>query len=74
MGYIKVDGHKDLYRDENTGAIINFDSTSYEQYIQLRRNKKRIKQEQKKEIENLKNEINEIKTLLLEFINESRRN
>jgi hypothetical protein len=74
MGYIRVDGHKNLYRDEYTGAIVNLDSTSYEQYIQLRKNKKRIKEDQRKEIENLKNEIGEIKSLLMEFIHESRRN
>lgn len=74
MGYIRVKGHKNLYRDEYTGAIINLDSTSYENYIQLQKNKKRIKEEQKKEIEELKNEVSEIKSLLMEFINESRRN
>lgn len=74
MSYIRVDGHKNLYRDENTGAIVNLDSTSYEQYIQLKKNKKRIKEQQKNEIESLKNEVSEIKSLLMELLNESRRN
>ena len=30
---IKVEGHPNLYRDENSGAIINCDSTAYNQYV-----------------------------------------
>ena len=29
---IRVDGHKHLYRDEKSGAIINTDSHGYSQY------------------------------------------
>lgn len=74
MAYIKVDGHQNLYRDERSGAIVNFDEISYQQYISMKENKKRIKDKQKNEIEILKNEVNEIKSLLLELLNESRRN
>ena len=30
---IKVEGHSNLYRDENTGAIVNYDSAGYNQYV-----------------------------------------
>ena len=30
---IKVEGHSNLYRDDNTGAIINTDSAGYNQYV-----------------------------------------
>ena len=30
---IKVDGHQNLYRDEISGAIINTDSSAYNQYV-----------------------------------------
>ena len=30
---IKVEGHSNLYRDENTGAIVNCDTAGYNQYI-----------------------------------------
>lgn len=72
--YIRVDGHTNLYRDESTGAIVNFDDVGYNQYILSRQNKIKLKTEQKNEIENLKNEVYEIKSLLMELINESRRN
>jgi hypothetical protein len=74
MKYIKVEGHPNLYRDESTGAIVNFDDIGYNQYILNRQNKKKLKESQKNEIENLKNEVGEIKSLLMELLNESRRN
>lgn len=74
MGYLRVEGYSNLYRDENTGAIINKDDASYEQYINSRKNKLNNKMNQRLEIENLKSEVSEIKSLLMELINESRRN
>ena len=32
---IRVEGHKNLYRDEKSGAIINNDSTGYTQYKKI---------------------------------------
>ena len=67
---IPVEGHNNLFRDRNTGAIINKDNSAYLNYIKLRE----MKQKEKNEIENLKSEIDEIKSLLKELINESRQN
>jgi hypothetical protein len=66
---IPVQGHPNLYRDEKSGAIINTDTTSYDQYV----NSISSRSSHKKEIENLKNEVSEIKSLIRELINESRR-
>lgn len=74
MGYIRVEGHSNLFRDENTGAIVNLDNSGYDRYINLRKNKKDFKEKQKNEIQTLKNEVSEIKSLLMELLNESRRN
>ena len=57
---IPVEGHKHLYRDEKSGAIINCDTLGYSQYKQSR-NQKRI---QREEIDNMKKDIEEIKNLL----------
>lgn len=65
---IPVDGHKNLYRDENSGAIINCDSFGYSQYIKMRYEK----QKQKNEIDQIKKDINEIKDLLKELLNGSK--
>ncbi len=65
---IRVEGHPNLYRDEKTNAILNCDSQSYEQYM----NSLNIRTTQKQEIENMKNDIKEIKLLLQELINGSK--
>tara|TARA_Y100000114_G_C11687148_1_gene291655 strand:- start:6 stop:203 length:198 start_codon:yes stop_codon:yes gene_type:complete len=64
---IRVEGHKNLYRDEKSGAIINNDSTGYTQYKKIRS----AKLTQKSEIESLRAELDEIKSLLAELINKS---
>jgi len=67
---IKVEGHSNLYRDEDSGAIVNTDSNAYNQYVNSLNNRRKHKEE----IADLKNEINEIKSLLKEFLNGSRQN
>jgi len=57
---IPVEGHKNLYRDEESGAIINTDSHGYSQYKKSRN----IKLNQKEEIDRMKSDIEEIKYLL----------
>ena len=57
---MKVEGHPHLYRDEKTGAIINCDSIGYNQYV----NSLRQKELQKNELDKMKDDINEIKSLL----------
>ena len=57
---IPVEGHKNLYRDEKSGAIINTDSHGYSQYKKSRN----IKLNQKEEIDGMKKDIEEIKNLL----------
>ena len=42
---IPVEGHPNLYRDEHSGAIINCDDQSYNQYINLVNNRKNQKRE-----------------------------
>ena len=61
---IRVEGHQNLYRDERSGAIINCDSTSYNEYL----SSLSIRDSQKKEIEHLKSEMSEIKNLLKELL------
>ena len=65
---IPVEGHPNLYRDENTGAIVNCDNLSYNHYISSikKRNNQQL------EIEKIKEDINEIKSLLREILNGSK--
>ena len=57
---IPVEGHKHLYRDEKSGAIINTDSHGFSQY----KKSKRMKLTQREELDNMKKDIEEIKFLL----------
>ena len=65
---IPVEGNPNLYRDEKSGAIVNYDNLSYNQHLNTLNNRSN----QKKEIENIKKDINEIKNLLKELLNGSR--
>jgi len=67
---IPIEGHPNLFRDESSGAVVNIDTTEYERYLKV----KKKRNEEKQEIQNLKLEVSEIKNLLMELINETRRN
>ena len=62
---IRVEGEQHLYRDRETGAILNTDSSGYNQYIKMRKRR----QTQKEELDILKKDIEEIKSLLKELTN-----
>lgn len=72
MNYLKVEGHNNLLRDPITNSIINTNMTEYQQYI-ARRN---VKSEENQKVQNLeedvasmKEDLNEIKSLLRSLIN-----
>tara|TARA_R100000005_G_C5001915_1_gene209288 strand:+ start:5922 stop:6122 length:201 start_codon:yes stop_codon:yes gene_type:complete len=62
---IPIEGHNNLFRDEDSGAVVNCDTYEYTQYIRM----KSERQRQKDEIKELKKDVHEIKTLLMELIN-----
>ena len=60
---IPVEGHKNLFRDEQTNAIVNNDIIAYENYMSMRRkntDKQAELDDMKKEIETLKSMLNEL--------------
>ena len=64
---MKVEGHNNLIRDEHTNAILNANSSEYDNYIRMRAKRKqgtdRI-DNMEDDLKSLKDDINEIKTLL----------
>jgi len=62
--YIKVEGHPNLVRDKNSGVILNINKTEIEQ-SRLRKEQRR---EKDKEIEDLKNDVSEIKSMLNKLV------
>ena len=63
MDYLKVKGHDGLVRDQNTGAILNLDDSA----IEARRKSKHLGSALD-DINKLKNEVSELKSLLRELI------
>ena len=60
---IPVEGHKNLFRDENTNAIINTDTIGYDNYMRMRKrndDKQAEMDAMKKELETLKSMLNEL--------------
>ena len=67
MKHTNVEGHADLIRDNSTGAILNKDTSQYNQYLTLRAKRQqgtdRI-DNMEDDLKSLKDDINEIKSLL----------
>ena len=67
MKHTNVEGHADLILDNSTGAILNNDTSQYHQYLTLRAKRRqgtdRI-DNMEDDLKSLKDDINEIKTLL----------
>ena len=71
MEDVRVKGHSDLVRNPMTNAIINTNKSKYEEYIS-RRNIKKSETQKVQDLENelscIKDDLNEIKSLLKEII------
>ena len=76
MKHLKVEGHNNLLRDSETGAIINSDKSGFSSYMM----NKSIKNEESIRIQNVErdlasihSEISELKLLIKEALNGSRQ-
>ena len=70
--YLQVEGHGDLVRDTQTGAVINRNRGAFEKAKQRSREVQKRNDELRdatREINNLKCEMHEIKSLLKELVN-----
>ena len=75
MKPIKVEGHINLIKDAETGAVLSTKSGDYEQYMHL----KNVKEQQSRkldyvydEVQKLKTEILDIKEMIRSIMYESR--
>ena len=57
---IPVEGHKNLFRDEESNAIINTDDVAYRNYIALREKNN----DKQTEMDRMRKELDELKSLL----------
>ena len=72
MDYYKVKDNSDLVRDPSTGAILNTNSLDYDKYV-AQRDAKNVEHKKTENIERdistLRQELDEIKSLLTELLN-----
>jgi len=69
--FIKVKDHQNLMRDPLSNGIINDNQSEYDEYIARRDAANKAKDSEltmKEDLDNLKGEINEIKSLLKELV------
>ncbi len=72
MSYLKVEGHRELYRDSTTNSIVNRNTSDYNRYMSQKKTKNEETEKvdtMEQDLTNLKNEINEIKSLLKDLVN-----
>ena len=62
--YIKVEGHPNLVRDKNSGVILNINKSE----LEANRIRKQKQREKDNEIEQLKNDVSEIKSMLNKLV------
>lgn len=61
---IPVEGYRGLYRDENSGAIVNCNQEELYDYLKS----KEIYKNQRDDLEEIKNELDELKSLIKTII------
>lgn len=61
---IKVEGHNDLRRDENTHALVNVNHREYQNYL----NKRKKEKSYEERIDRLSNEVQELKNIINNLI------
>ena len=67
MKHINVEGHSNLVRENNSNAILNTNSSDYNNYLSQRAKRKQGTERidnMESDLKSLKDDINEIKTLL----------
>ena len=60
MARIKVKDSNSLYRDEESGAILNCNDTAYDNYLKMKENKMK----EVSEMDKLKDDVDELKDMM----------
>lgn len=75
MEFVRIQDSDSLVRDLTSGAIINTNTTDYQNYLARKNSSKEIKQQIKQnsdKIEKIESDLSEIKQLLITLINKER--
>ena len=77
MSQVKVESHPELRRDEWSKGITNVDNTAYNNYMQgalARKSRNKTLEENTKEINNLKQDMSEVKDMLRQLLSKQNGN
>jgi hypothetical protein len=79
MNLVNVEGYTNLMKDTSSGGVVNVDKRSYNDYLSTRNivKQRRLEEENTRssveslqiEINNIKGDLNDIKTLLMSIVN-----
>jgi cell shape-determining protein MreC len=75
--FVKVEGNSSLMRDTSTRAVVNSNASEYQAYMRTKQamlQRKSETERQAEEINNLKQDIGEIKQMLAMLINSKENN
>tara|TARA_B100000214_G_scaffold355727_1_gene313768 strand:+ start:2322 stop:2531 length:210 start_codon:yes stop_codon:yes gene_type:complete len=64
MNYVKIEGHNGYVRDKKSGAILNTNKSE----IEAAKKRKQQRATKEQELDNLKNEVSDIKIMLTKLI------
>ena len=77
MSQVKVEHHPEMRRDEYSKGITNVDNDAYTNYMQgalARRQRNQTLEQNTKEINNLKQDVSEVKDMLRQLLNKQNGN
>ena len=75
MEFVRIQDSDSLIRDLSSGAVINTNTTDYQNYLARKNSSKDMKQKIKQnsdKIEKIESDLSEIKQLLITLINKER--
>jgi wobble nucleotide-excising tRNase len=75
MEFVRIQDSDSLIRDLSSGAVINTNTTDYQNYLARKNSSKDMKQQIKQnsdKIEKIESDLSEIKQLLITLINKER--
>tara|TARA_A100001388_G_C28555740_1_gene397092 strand:+ start:193 stop:402 length:210 start_codon:yes stop_codon:yes gene_type:complete len=64
MNYVKIEGHNGYVRDKKSGAVLNLNKSE----IEAAKKRKQQRATKEQELDNLKNEVSDIKIMLTKII------
>ena len=64
MAYLKIEGHEGYVKDPNTGVVLNVN----QEEIDAAKKRRALRKQQEEDINNLKNEVSDIKNMLGKII------